>query len=253
MCFLFNHLQELLDLSKPAGKPYVGNRNGTLRPTKKDSHNMKRFSILISSTALALAFVSQAGATSVTVGGAAVAGQGQQSSVAGAITTTFNGLTSLPAGFVAIGTTPSNPLVNPPDLANVYAAPTGDSSTYLTTGLGTIVDSAIPAGSTYFGFYWGSVDSFNNFQITDSNGKIFCINGSNLASLAPGVTANGTTSYFVNLYADAGATFKTASFSSTNYSFEFDNVATATPEPASIAMLAGGLLVVAGAVRRRKA
>jgi hypothetical protein len=57
----------------------------------------------------------------------------------------------------------------------------------------------------------------------------------------------------VNFYADPGTTFTSAGFSSTQDSFELDNIATATPEPASIATLAGGLLIVAGAIRRRKA
>jgi hypothetical protein len=213
---------------------------------------MKKFSFLFSTAALALALVGQAGATTITIGGTVVAGEGQKSSVAGATTMTFNGLTSLPTGIVAIGTTPSNPLVNPPNAPGVYAAPTGDTSTYLTTGTGTIVDMAIAANTTYFGFYWGSVDNVNLFQINQSNGTSFTISGATLATL-PGVVVNGSNSYFVNFYADAGTTFTSAGFSSTVNSFEFDNIATAAPEPASIAMLAGGLLVVAGAVRRRKA
>jgi len=213
---------------------------------------MKKMHILLSSAALALALVSQASATSITIGGTVVAGEGQETSVAGATTMTFDGMTTLPAGITAIGTTPSNPLVNPPNVPGVYSAPTGDTSTYLTTGTGAILDFAVPAGTTYFGFYWGSLDNGNDFQIDESNGTVLNITGAQLASL-PGVVANGSNAYFVNFSADAGTTFTSAGFSSTADSFEFDNVATATPEPASLAMLAGGLLVLAGTVRRRKA
>jgi len=250
MCLLFNNLRKLLGLSKPADKPHIGNRNGTL-PRKKITNTMNKLTFF-SSLALALAFGSQAGATTITLGGTTVAGQGVESSVAGAITTTFNGLTALPTGFVAQDTTPAIPLASGSS-SNVYLAPTGDTSTYLTTGTGFILDYAIPAGSTYFGFYWGSVDLYNTFEIDQSNGSNLQITGATLASMFPSITVNGNNSYFVNVYADPGTTFTSAGFASSINSFEADNVATATPEPASIAMLAGGLLVVAGALRRRKA
>jgi len=211
---------------------------------------MNKFSFF-SSLALAMALVSQANATTITLGGTTVAGQGVESSVSGATTMTFNGLTALPAGFVAQGATPAAGLATG-NLSNVFLEPTGDTSTYLTTGTGFILDYAIPAGSTYFGFYWGSTDIYNTFQINESNGSDLQITGSTLASMFPGINVNGNNSYFVNLYADAGTTFTSAGFASSNYAFEVDNIATATPEPASIAMLAGGLLVVAGSLRRRR-
>jgi hypothetical protein len=211
---------------------------------------MNKFSFF-SSVALALALVSQAGATTVTLGGTAVAGEGVESSVAGATTMTFDGLTALPSGFVAQGTTPTSGIVSG-SVTNVYKAPTGDTSNYLTTGTGFILDYAIPAGSTYFGFYWGSVDNYNTFEIDEANGKKLQLTGASLTSMF-GVTVNGSNSYFVNVYADQGTSFTSAGFGSSTNAFELDNVATATPEPASLAMLAGGLLVVAGAVRRRKA
>ena len=100
-------------------------------------------SSLLPAAALMLAMVSPAGAVTITIGGAAVAGEGLESSVAGATTMTFDGLTTLPAGFVAQGTTPTNPLVSGSQ-AQVYAAPTGDTSTYLTTGMGLIFDFTAP-------------------------------------------------------------------------------------------------------------
>lgn len=194
--------------------------------------------------------VGQAGATTITIGGTTVAGEGVESSVAGAKTVTFDGLSALPAGFSSMGTTPSNPLVNGSS-AGVYAAPTGDTSTYLTTGTGFIFDQP-GAGVSYFGFYWGSLDTYNVFGLTDSKGVYTQYTGSQIASMF-NLTANGTTSYYVNFFADPGTTFTTAGFGSTGMSFEIDNVATVTPEPGTVAMLAGGLLVVAGALRRRKA
>jgi hypothetical protein len=211
--------------------------------------NVNLFS-LFSSAALALAFVSHAGATTITIGGTSVSGQGEETSVAGATTTTFNGLTALPSGFSSTGTTPSDPLVNG-SVLNVYKTPTGDTSTYLTTGTGYIIDT-LGKDTDYFGFYWGSLDNYNTFQIDESNGSVFQITGAQLACQF-GIAADATSSYYVNLYADPGTTFTAAGFASSNYAFEVDNVATATPEPGTVALLSGGLLIVSGVLRRRKA
>ncbi len=204
----------------------------------------------LSTAALALFMVSQAGATTITIGGTTVAGEGVESSVAGAQTVTFDGLSTLPTGFSSMGTTPANPLVSG-NSNTVYAAPTGDTSTYLTTGTGFIFDQP-GTGVSYFGFYWGSLDTFNVIGLTDSNGNYTQYTGAQIASMF-NLTANGTTSYYVNFFADPGTTFTTAGFGSNGYSFEIDNVATVTPEPGTVALLAGGLLIVAGALRRRKA
>jgi hypothetical protein len=212
---------------------------------------------LFSSAALALALVGHASATTITIGGHTVTGQGQFSSVPGMTTTTFDGLTSLPVGFTSMNTTPSDPVVQG-SVTNVYKAPTGDYSTYLTTGLGTITDT-LSKPSSYFGFYWGSLDYYNNFTLLESNGSSFTINGAQLATNY-GLQDNGANSYYVNFFAGPGVTFDSASFASNGFAFEIDNIATAcdpdptaAPEPASVATsLGGGLLILAGAIRRRK-
>lgn len=201
------------------------------------------------STALALSFINSAGATSVTVGGISVPNEGMMTSVAGASTITFDGLKALPGGFVASGTHPSDPLVKG-DLTNIYKTPTGDTSTFLTTGTGTITDT-LKMPATYFGFYWGSLDNYNEVQLTDGDGTVFSLTGQALATNFD-LTANGNASYFVNFFADPGTTFMSVEFSSSSDSFEFDNVATATPEPASAAMLGGGLLICVGCLRRKR-
>ena len=90
------------------------------------------------------------------------------------------------------------------------------------------------------------------FAITDNSGATHSYTGASLASEF-GLNATGSTSYYVNFFATPGTTFTAAGFGSANqFAFEFDNVATATPEPGTVAMLAGGLLVLAGAVRRRR-
>jgi hypothetical protein len=204
---------------------------------------------IFSTAALALALVSPLSATTITVGGTSVLNEGVMSSVAGATTQTFDGLTSLPSGFTASGTTPANPLVHG-SLVNVYASPQNDTSTYLTTGLGTITDT-LAAGTDYFGVYWGSVDTYNTLTLKESNGQQVVINGDTLHA-ATGAIDNGTTSYYTNVFASPGVSFTSAVFASTNYAFEVDNVSSATPEPASLALFAGGLLTIAGVIRRKR-
>lgn len=214
--------------------------------------NKLKISSVLSSAVLAIALGSNAGATTVTVGNATmVAGEGMMSAQAGAITTTFDGMSQLPSGFTAIGTNPSNPLVSGSSL-HTFLAPTGDNSTYVSTGSGVVLDQMLPKDTNYYGFYWGSLDTYNVFSITDSNGNTFSISGATLASDF-NIAADGNSSYFVNFFAAPGATFTAAGFGSGINAFEFDNVATATPEPGTVAMLAGGLLILVGTVRRRKA
>ncbi len=208
-----------------------------------------RLFCLISEAALALALVGQASATTITVGGDVAPSQGEVSAIAGATTITFNGLTSLPAGFTSFNTTPTDPVVQG-SVTNVYRTPTGDSSTYLTTGLGTITDT-LSTPSSYFGFYSGSLDYYSIVTLQESNGSSTTINGAQLASEF-GIQDNGVNSYYLNFFADPGTTFTAATFASNGFSLEIDNVATAAiPEPGSVATLAGGLLILAGAIRRR--
>jgi len=205
-------------------------------------------SSFFSSAALALALVTPATATTVvTLGGTAVSGQGMESSLAAGTTTTFNN-NQLPTSFSGDGSA----AIVTGSVTNVYLTPTGDTSAYVTTGVGSLTDT-LGADITSFGFYWGSVDPWNTFSITESNGQAsstLTLTGAQLGSEF-NVPINGSDSYFVNFSADAGETFTSATFASTQNSLEFDNVVTATPEPASFAMLAGGLLAIAGVLRRR--
>lgn len=198
---------------------------------------------VFSFAALALGLTIPAGATTVTLT------TGLFSTQAGAVNTTFDSTTP---GFVFSPTTSG---IATGSTVNLRAAPTADTTAYawVTTG-GSIVDT-FAAPVSYLGLYWGSPDTYNTLIITDVNGVATSyIPGSGLLA---GLTANQSTAQYVNFF-DTGAAWASVTFLSSTAAFEFDNVATiaatttATPEPASIALLAGGLLVV-GIKRRRKA
>jgi len=193
--------------------------------------------------ALILTVVS-ASATTITTGGTAVAGQGLYSSVAGAVTETFE--FGKPANYKGGSVVKGNK-------KNIYAAPTGDTSKYLTTGIGTItIKFADPI--SYFGLYWGSVDQYNTVKLFDG-ASVETITGSEVA-LMGGIKADGTTSEYVNFFADPGVSWNKITLTSTQYAFESDNHAfiTASPEPASMALIGLGVgLVGLGVARKRKA
>ena len=161
---------------------------------------------------------------------------------------TFNSGT-MPSGWTASG--PYAGVVSG-SVYNVNLAPTGDTTPYAWVGPQSVITAAYSAPISYFGLYWGSEDSYNAIAFTDTNGVTtkYGFNGISI----PGLTYDGMTSNYVS-FTDTGAAWKTVTFTSGALAFEFDDVTTtaATPEPASIALLAGGLLAIgAGAVRRRK-
>ena len=131
-------------------------------------------------------------------------------------------------------------------LVNKYAAPytaTGpDSTNYVTTGIGNAT-FAFSTPQTYFGLLWGSVDGYNSLSFYDASGNLVGV----FTGLDVTASANGdqgySGSYYVNFSSDAG--FSEVVASSSNYAFEFDDVAVDPPvgEPTTLAVLGAGLLL----------
>jgi hypothetical protein len=192
----------------------------------------------------------------VTVGGTAVAGQGQVTSQSGVTTLDFN-TDTLPAG-VTFSSAPSNLVTG--NLSGVYAAPPGDTSRYLTVSptSGSPVSITLATAANYIGFYAGSLDDFNLIQFFNGSTLVSSYTGSALASLA-GVPANGDQSIgrYFNVF-ETGNSFTTVLLSSTQNAFELDNFAIGVAAPVTEVPLPGtlslfGLGLIAAAVGRAKA
>ena len=205
--------------------------------------------IALMAIALALPCFSSASTINVTFGGTAAGSDGVVSAVTGSSTVNFNGDTA-PSNY----TITPNAMIVQGSVPNVTAAPTNDTSYYLSTGTSNVNINLSAAPATYFGLYWGSIDTYNTIALTEANGTVDTYTGSQIAT-ADGISANGTTSAYVN-FSDSGSAFTNVKLSSTQFAFESDNhafvAASATPEPSTWILTAGGLALAGLLFRRRQ-
>jgi hypothetical protein len=137
------------------------------------------------------------------------------------------------------------------------AAPAGDSTYYYTVsyGVGTFT-AAAGASYDYFGLYWGSIDDYNWLNFYSNGSLIASINGLDVlqAGTKLGDQRSAGSNRYVNFFFDT--TFDRIDFASTSYAFESDNHAfgrtSSVPEPATLGLMALGLLGAAAARRRKR-
>jgi len=176
-------------------------------------------------------------------------------SVPGATTITFNGLTgqSSPYSFglaIYSWTGPGSPFVQG-TVSGQYAAPPNDDSTYLAVGAGGNRPSTVSIQfgrlMGYFGFYMGSPDTYNSVMFRFSNnGETETFSGADLLDPANGNQSIGS---YLNFFSSRG--FDQVELISTQAAFETDNHAYApVPEPGTLAFLGSGLILVAAGIRR---
>jgi hypothetical protein len=134
----------------------------------------------------------------------------------------------------------------------------GASGSYLSSGIGTItIEFLVPR--TSFALLWGSIDAGNSLSFNDASH--LNVAGTAVQAAAAGFAANGFQgpggSAYVVVTTDTP--FTTITAASSGISFEFRPLAasataldTANPEPAGLAMTAGGILLLLACGLRTK-
>ena len=218
----------------------------------------------VSAAALGLAASAANAGVGVSIGGTALAGQGQTSVFNGqAGFTTFDFNTVAPGSLQAPYSGNGRVVVN--SLGSQYAAPqTGanpNTSRYLavpTQTSGTMAVTVIaPTLSNYFGLWWGSVDNYNSIAFFNGSVQVASYTGGALLvvpdpDLTPG--AQSQAAYF-NFTFNGGDAFDRVVLTSTQFALESDNHVFGTsvvPVPGAAALMMSGMLAMLFAVRRQR-
>lgn len=128
-----------------------------------------------------------------------------------------------------------------------------DQTPYLTTGT-TAITLEFGSDQKYIGLLWGSVDNYNTLEFYDSgNNLLGSVTGSDVTGSPNGNQGvNGT--LYVNI--DSDTAFRYVKAKSSQFAFEFDNVAyneTNVPDGGSTLVLLSAALMGLGAVSCRTA
>lgn len=211
-------------------------------------------------TGLLAFFTLSASAATITLTGTPVIGEGQATSVEDAVTINFNDGTAPTSGPIQYTYSSSNIVSG--SLTGVYLAPTGDMSKYLsvgpTSGNNVVIDFNIDVD--YFGFYAGSLDSYNLIQFYSASGLVLSLTGTDIEK-AVGRVADT----YVNIFAaDSSEYFTQIRISSSSNAFETDNHAfraaaggsfdpnpSEVPEPTTFMMMAPAVAAIAYFRRKR--
>jgi hypothetical protein len=134
-----------------------------------------------------------------------------------------------------------------------------DTTQYLTTGstgafANAMIEIAFSTPQRYFGLLWGSVDDYNTLEFFNGNVSVGVLTGLDVTPNAVGNQGEQGT-FYVNI--NSTLDFDRLVFTSSQYAFEFDNIAfnqdeVSIPEPTTLGLLGAGLIGL-GLARRRRA
>ena len=179
---------------------------------------------------------------------------GPFSSYSNTKTITFDdGTANDPNGFVTYSNITTNIVQG--SVSGQYASPYGDNTKFLTiapsgsnvAGDSGFVNIKFTEAVNYFGFYAGSLDSYNYIDIYKGNQLLKTFSGADVPSaIADGSWTSTQANMFINLVAGTGETFDRVVMRSDGIAFETDNHAyrlasQSVPEPnAMLGVLAIG-------------
>ncbi len=218
-------------------------------------------------TLLAVAVATACGAAQagmIEVGGMAAGADGMVSARPNVCTVNFNSGTSANSCgatyYEASSMAPaSSSHFRTGNVANEYASPAGDTTTFFTVGStdGSPVTIVLSKPANYFGFYAGSLDTFNMVQFFMGTTLVDQFDGAAINAVAfPSSATDGNQAQANYIDYFPSGFYDRIVYSSSGNAFETDNHAfgvTGVPEPGAISLLGlGALALVAGRRRRTK-
>ena len=138
----------------------------------------------------------------------------------------------------------------------ISARPVGSTGNYWSIGTRPVEQRGpgvvtFDSGVSYYGFLWGSPDSYNKVAFYNNGTLLGMFDGSAVKK-----PPNGDQRYsaYFNVYADAGEVITDVKFYSDRNAFETDNHSfiAAVPEPEVYAMMALGFGVMGWAARKKR-
>lgn len=141
-------------------------------------------------------------------------------------------------------------------ISGVTARPPGSTGNFYSVGTSPAAQTgpgqvSFSTGLSYFGFLWGSPDTYNKVSFYNGSSLLGSFTGSAVLNPANG---NQSVSKYFNVFAAQGQKITRVEFLSTGNAFETDNHAfiAAIPEPEAYAMFLAGLGLMGVMVRRKK-